>query len=133
MKNINTQTLWTFEIGAQEGINVPIWIIVGFYQRDRQDSQNLNDDTFYGPPVTSAQGIFGTDKNPDSAILLNYDDDYYSQAYGQSKEAFRALTKIDTLPPYISDNYSRSSNIGDDIVYKLYVFDIRYQKSLGSA
>ena len=30
MKNINTQNLWTFELGTQEGINVPIWIIVGF-------------------------------------------------------------------------------------------------------
>ena len=49
MKEVNTQNLWTFELGTQEGINVPIWNIVGFQQRDRQDSQKLNNDKFYGP------------------------------------------------------------------------------------
>ena len=49
MKEVNTQNLWTFELGTQERINVPIWNIVGFQQRDRQDSQKLNNDKFYGP------------------------------------------------------------------------------------
>ena len=50
MKKVNSQNFWTFELGTQQGINVPIWIIVGFQQRDRQDSQNMNIDTFYRPP-----------------------------------------------------------------------------------
>ena len=33
---INTQNFWTFELGTQEGINIPIWIFVGFQQNDRQ-------------------------------------------------------------------------------------------------
>ena len=72
-------------------------------------------------------------KFPDSAISLNYDDDDYSQAYTQIKEAFRALTKDDTLQPYISDNDLCSSIDGDNIGYDLYVFDIRYQKNQESA
>ena len=48
MKEVNTQNYWSFELGTQEGSNVPIWIIVGFQQRDRQVSQNLNSDTFIG-------------------------------------------------------------------------------------
>ena len=71
MKEVNTQNLWSFELGTQEGINVPIWIIKGFQQSDRQHDQNLNNDTFYRPPVTSAQCIIGIEKYPDSAILLN--------------------------------------------------------------
>ena len=35
MKEVNTQNLWTFELGTQEGINVPIWIFVAFQQSDR--------------------------------------------------------------------------------------------------
>ena len=54
MKEVKTQNLWTFELGTQEGINVPIWIFVAFQQNDRQNNQNLNDDTFYRPLVTSA-------------------------------------------------------------------------------
>ena len=82
MKEINTQNLFSFELGTQECINVPIWIIVGFQQRYRQDSRILNNDTFYRPPVTSAQCIIGAQNYPDSAILLNYDDDDYSRRYG---------------------------------------------------
>ena len=128
MKQLNTQNLWNFELGTQEGINVPIWIIIGFQQQYRQNSQNENNDTFYRPSVTSAQCIIGTEKYPDSSILSNYDDDDYNQGYGQIKEAFRALTKDDILQPYISDRDFRSSNNNNDIGYNLYVFDIRYQK-----
>ena len=62
MKEVNTQNLWTFELGTQEGINVPIGIIVGFQESDRQHDQKLNNDTFYRPPVISAQCIIGTEK-----------------------------------------------------------------------
>ena len=133
MKEVNTQNLWNFELGTQEGINVPIWIFIAFQQNDRQNDQNLNNDTFYRPLVTSAQCIIGTEKYPDSGILLNSNDDDYSQGYGQIKEAFKALTKDDLLQPYISDADFRSSNDGDNIGYNIYAFDIRYQKSFESS
>ena len=133
MEEVNTQNLWSFELGTQEGVNVPIWIIVGFQQRERQDSQNLANDTFYRPPVTSAQCIIGTEKYHDSAILLNYNDDESSQGYGWIKEAFKALTKDDILQPYISENDIKSSNDGDNIGYKLYVLNTSHQKNFESA
>ena len=46
MKEVNTQNIWTFELGTQEGNIVPIWIFVAFQQNDRQNDQNLNNDTF---------------------------------------------------------------------------------------
>ena len=94
MKEVNTQNLWNFELGTQEGINVPIWLIIGFQQHDRQNSQHENNDTFYRPPITSAQCIIATEKYPDSGILINYDDDDYNQGYGQIKEAFRKLLEL---------------------------------------
>ena len=57
LKEVNNQNLWNFELGSHENMNVPIWIIIGFQQRDRQDSQNLNNDTFCRLPVVSAQCI----------------------------------------------------------------------------
>ena len=133
MKEINTQNLWTFELGTQEGVNVPIWIFVAFQQNDRQNDQSLNNDTFYRPLVTSAQCIIGTERYPNSSILLNYEDDDYSQGYGQIKEAFKALTKDNILQPYISDEDFRSSNDGDNIGYNIYAFDIRCQKNFESS
>ena len=93
----------------------------------------MNIDTFCRPPVASAQCNIETERYPDSAILLNYDDDDYNQGYGQFKEAFKALTKGDILQPYVSDLDFGSSNNVDNIGYSLYVFDIRYQKKLESA
>ena len=133
MKEVNTQNFWTFELGTQEGNNIPIWIFVAFQQNDRQNDQNLNNDTFYRPLVTSSQCIIATEKYPDSGILLNYNDDEYSQGYGEIKEAFKALTKDDLLQPYISDADFRSSNNGDNIGYNIYVFDIRYHKNFESS
>ena len=46
MKEVNTQKHWTYELGTQEGVNVPIWIYVVFQQSNRQHDQNLNNDTF---------------------------------------------------------------------------------------
>ena len=54
---------WTLELGVQECINVPVWVYVVFQQSDRPHDQNLNNDTFYRMPVTSAQCIIGTGKN----------------------------------------------------------------------
>ena len=108
MKEVNNQNVWNFEMGSHENMNVPIWIVIGFQQRDRQDSQNLNNDTFCRLPVVSAQCIIGTEKYPDAGILLNYDDDDYSQGYHQIKEAFKALTKDEILQPYISDDNFRT-------------------------
>ena len=60
MKEVNTQKFWTFELGTQEGINIPMWIFVGYQQNDRQHDQNLNNDTFVRLPGISAQVIIGT-------------------------------------------------------------------------
>ena len=100
MKEVNNENLLNFELGSHESMNVPVRIIVGFQQRDRQDSQKLKNDTFCRLPVVSAHCIIRTEKNPDAAILIKYDDDDYSQGYHQSKEAFKALTEDDILQLY---------------------------------
>ena len=106
-------------------MNVPIWIIIGLQQQDRQNSQNLNSDTFCRLPVVSAQCVIGTEKYPDAGILSNYDDDDYSQGYHQIKEAFKASTKDNILQPYISEEDFRTLNVrAADVGYNLYVFDI---------
>ena len=116
MKEVNNQNLGNFELGSQENTNVPIWIIVGFQRTNKQDSQTLKYDTFYRLPVTSAQCIIGTEENPDAGKLLNFDDDDYSQGYGQIREVFRALTKDDVLQSYEPDHNFRFSNSRADDV-----------------
>ena len=133
MKEVNTQRFWTFELETQKGINIPTWIFIGFQQNYRQHDQNLNNDTFVRLSVISAQVVIGTERYPVSAILLNYEDDDYSQGYGQIKEAFKALTKDSILQPYITEDDFRSDNNGNNIGYKIYAIDIRYQKNFENA
>ena len=83
--------------------------------------------------VLSAQVVIGTERYADSAILLNYEDDDYSQGYGLIKEAFKALTKDDILQPYISEDDFRSSNEGNNFGYNICAFDVRYQKNFENA
>ena len=128
MKKVNNQNLWNFELGSQENMNVPIWIIIGFQQQDRQDSQNLNNDTFCRLPVVSAQCIIGTEKFPDTGMLLIYDDDDYSQGYHQIKETFKALTKDDTLQPNYPKKISELQMLELlmlVIIYTFSIYDIR--------
>ena len=130
LKEVKNRNLWNFELGSQENMNVPIWINIGFQQQDRQDGQNLNNDSFCRLPVTSCQCLIGTKNYLDAGVLSNYDDDDNSQGYSQNREALRALTTDDILQPYISDDDFRSSNVrADDIGYDLYVFDIGYQQN----
>ena len=86
-------------MGSQENMKAPIWIVFGFQRRDRQGTQNSNTDTFCKLPVLQSQCKIGTEKFPDAGVLLKYDDDDYSQGYGQIKETFRALTKDDICQP----------------------------------
>ena len=98
-----------FSIRNTKRRNNPNWIFDGFDQRDGQGSQYFSNDTFHRPPVTSTQTLIGTEKYPDSGILLNYNNDDYSQAYGKIKEAFKALTKVGLFNPCITDHDFRSS------------------------
>ena len=63
---------------------------------------------------------------------MNYNDDDYSQAYGQIQEAFRDLTKDDIPQPYISEADFRRFFYGDTFGYNIHAFDIRYQKNFQS-
>ena len=134
MKEVSTQNFCSFELGTQEGINIPIWIFTVFRQSDGEHEQNLNNDSFCRLPVTSAQCIIGTERYPNSAILSNYDDDDdYSKGYGEIKEVFRALTKDNIIQPYIIEDDFRSSNYGYNIGYSIHRFDLGYQKNFESA
>ena len=48
VEEVSNQNLWNFKLGSQENMNVPIWIIIGFQQQNRQNRQNLNNDFFLG-------------------------------------------------------------------------------------
>ena len=80
MKDETTKNNWTFELGVGKGIDVFIYVIVGFMQRSQFNQQHQNNDTFYRPNVVKARCIIGSEKYPDAGLNCNYAVDKYSQA-----------------------------------------------------
>ena len=135
MKDVTTEINWTFELGVGDGIDIPIYVVVGFMQRDQFNQQHQNNDTFYRPGVLNAQCTIGSEKFPGVGIICIYVIDTYSQAYGEIVSCFRHLAKDNILQPYITQkglitsiNYPYG-NPG----YKLYAFDIHHHQDFSFA
>ena len=77
MKDVTAEITWTFELGVGDGINIPIYVIVGFMQRDQFSQKHQINDTFYRPSVVNARCIIGSEKFPDAGINCNYAIDKY--------------------------------------------------------
>ena len=99
MKDVTTENNWTFALGVGDGIDIPIYVIVGFMQRDQFNQQHQNNDTFCRPSVVNAQCIIGSEKPPDAGINCNSAIDKYSLAYGVIVSCFRHLAKDNILQP----------------------------------
>ena len=138
-KDVQQQSEWIFDLGVGERIDLAINVVVGFHQSERLNSQLLHKDSSKRPSVKFAQCIIGTERYPDAGINLNYAEDKNSQGYGRIVSCFTHLTKDDILQPYISqedfitNNVNSAGDTTDDIGYKLFLFDIRYQKNFSCA
>ena len=123
MKEVTTKNNRTFELGVGDGSDIPIYVTVGFMQRDQFNQQHQNTDTFYRPSVVNAQCIIGSEKTPAAGVNCNWAIDKYSQAYGENVSCFRHLAKDNNLQPYITQkDFIISNNYPDgNPGYNLYV------------
>ena len=67
-KDVTTGKNWTSEAGLESRVNVPIFVLVGFLQKDQFNQQHQIIDTFYTPSVVSAQRFIGIEKYQDGGI-----------------------------------------------------------------
>ena len=63
MKVVTNENNWTFALGVGDGIDIPIYVTVGFIQRDQFNQQHQNNDTFHRPSVVNAQCIIGSENS----------------------------------------------------------------------
>ena len=118
-KDVNSQNDCTFELGVQNAIGLPIYGFVGSQVRNWLDNQEHDNDLFTRLPLSCVQCIIITGEYTNAGIILNYDDDSFSQNYGKIVSCFEHLTRANFLLAYITRNY-----FGSDNAYNLYVFDI---------
>ena len=102
MKDVTTENFWTFELAVGDGIDIPIYVVVGFMQRDQFNQQHQNNDTFKRPSGVNAQFIIGSENFPDAIKNCNYIFDKKSQADGEIVSCFRHLAKDNIFKPYIT-------------------------------
>ena len=55
IKDVTTENVWTFELGVEDGVDIPIFVVLGFMQRDQFKQQHQNKDSSYRPSVVNAQ------------------------------------------------------------------------------
>ena len=87
-KDVQSQNQWNSVIGVGEGIDLPIYVILGFQQRDRLINQLLHNDNFYRPHVKFAQFIIGIENYPDAGIYINYTETKSNLGYSQIVSCF---------------------------------------------
>ena len=135
MKDIATENKWNFDLRVGDGIDLPIFVIVGFMQRDQLNQQHQSNDTFCRRSVINAQWIIGSKNFPDAGKNCEYAVDKNSQAYREVVSCFRHLAKYNILQKYITQkDFVTSKNYPDDNPgYNLYVFDIRHHQKYSSA
>ena len=100
MKDVTTGNSWTFELGVGGGIDVLIFVIVGFLQKDQFIQQHQSNDTFFRPSVVNAQCIIGRKNFPDAGLNCIFAIDNILQAYGEIVSCFRHIAKDNFLQPY---------------------------------
>ena len=114
MKDVTTENFWTFELGVGDGVDIPIYVIDGFMQRDQFNQQHQNIHTFYRPGVVIAQCTFVSEKFSDAGIKCNYAFDKFSQACRETVSRFRYLAKNNISQPYITQkDFIPSNNYPD--------------------
>ena len=135
MKDVTTENNRTLELGVGDGIDIPVYVIVGFMQGDQFNQQHQNNDTFYRRSVVNAQCTIGSEKFPDAGIKCIYAIDKLSRAYGEIVSCFRHLAKDNILQPYITQkDFTTSNNYRDcHPGHNLYVSDIRHHQVYSSA
>ena len=109
-KDVTSENNWTIELGAEDGVDIPIYVIVGFMQRDQFNQQHQNNDTFHTPSVVIAQCSIGSEEIPDSGINCNYAIYKYSQACGEVVFCFEHLAKDNILQLCITQKDFTTSN-----------------------
>ena len=116
MKDETFENNWTFELGAGNGNDVPLHVIVGYIQRDQFNQQHRKNDTFYRPSVINAPCKIGSKKNTDASIICIYAIEKNSQAYEEFATCFRDLAKDNIFLPYNTQrDFLTSINYPDGI------------------
>ena len=104
------KTECNFNLGVRKVLDILVYVILGFHQRDILYNQQLNTDCFQRPAVSFAQCNIGTDKIPHAGITLISRQNKCSQRHSQF---VCHLTKDDILQPYVSQQDFRPSNINN--------------------
>ena len=107
-------------MGVGNDIDVPIYKIVGFAQRNQFSQQHQNNVTLYRPSKVNAQAVSGTEKLQDAELFCKYAFDEFSQAHGEIVSCFRQLAEDDLLQPYNTQKDFITSNGYENLLLAIF-------------
>ena len=127
VKNVDAQKGWFFGLRVKSSKDVPIYVMVGFQNRDGFHKAATNTGIFYRPRFFIPQINIGKESFLEKRTNIDYAKDTVSQDYEERVLHFRHSSRDNILRLYKSQH-----DIRRDEQFRLYVFDERYQKHFSS-
>ena len=121
-------------LDVRDGIDIPIYVIVGFMQRDDVIQQHQDNDSFRRPSAVNAQCIIGSHKFPDAEMNCNHAIDKYAQAYGKLFPVVDIWLEIMFYNHILHKKISKLLiiiRVATLVIF--YVFDIRHHQIFSAA
>ena len=123
-----------FELGVQSAVDVPIYVMVGFMQRDPFVQLYQNNVTSYRTTVSKAHCIIGREITKCRKKLYLC---HWQTFLGNCRvvSCFRHSAESSNIQPYFTQKNSLTSNVypRNDPSYNLYVVDIHHLQDFKSA
>ena len=127
VNQVNSQNLSNFKSGSQKSMNVPIRKVIGFQQKNRQDSQDLKKVTFLDYQLLVLNPLIGRKKTPMPAYCLIKMLMFILKVLVKLKKFTELQQKLTSFNQIFLMNISGLETSFDVVGKKLYVFDIRFQ------
>ena len=120
-KPVNSNNNWRMEIGSLSGIDIPIYVIVGFQSQARTGpDQRQNNAVFDRLDVIEASCDIGSVRYPEHEYQVDFTRNKYNEPYNEIRRFYKDYIKGEGSP-YISFKDFKE-------LYNLWVFDLRDQK-----
>ena len=120
-KQVNSNNKWRMEIGSLSGIDIPIYVIVGFQSQARTGpNQRQNNAIFDRVDVIEASCNIGSVRYPEHEYQVDFDRNMYNEPYNEIRRFYKDYIKGEGSPNISFKEFKE--------LYNLWVFDLRNQK-----
>ena len=125
-KQVNSNIIWSMEIGTETKTDIPIYEIVGFQTADRACADQLQNIAIFDRlDIIEASCHIGSVRYPEHEYQVDFDRNKYNEPYNGIYRFYKEYIRSEGRPSISFKDFKE--------LYNLWVFDLRAQKDNPSA